>query len=329
MLLKDIRDVVAAATLGCWDQKATIGAIATSYLGENRLVDGKMTDIARSEFLSKIGVPTSYHSKPFFDKLEPDTQRGVVRDCVVANGLYDKPVLSRWTGRTLRAVVSNYYTCVPHLSVVEALMGSDTPFDVVGFWPKDFTAEAKAMHLRLTTPTIHSLNGNGDVGRTMIHVSNSEVGRGALILDVGIFRLVCTNGLIARIGGALLLKERHIYKEPAELIDSFNDAVAQAEEVATGFVHVLERARTQQVPMVSLERTLDALPSVRMRRAVREAMEGDTLFDLYNAATSVAQDYTHEAQFAWERWARSLLDRDWSEHIHAEGEYCPECGRSI
>jgi len=324
MSLLDVRDRVAVATQECWDEESTLGNLATQYRGGHDHVYGNMTKVARHELLSKVGVPTTYHGKPFFDKLAGETQMAVVWDCIVENDLNYKPILARWTDTTLRAVVSNYYTCVPHLSVIDALIGSDTPFIVRGFWPEPFKPEAKTMHLRLTTPTLHSLNGDSDVGHTMIHISNSEVGRGALLLDVGVWRVVCTNGLMARIGGKMLLKERHIYREPAELIDSFNNAVAQAEEVAANYVHVLEWAQRQHVP---IERALAILPSERMRELVRERLDSrETLFDLFNAVTSAAQEYTHEAQFRWEKWARELLDRDWADHGHVEGEHCPVCG---
>ena len=326
LTLLEIRDKVADVTSGCWDEEATLGNLAVMYAGGYNFLDsGQMTDIARSQFLGKAGVPTKCHGAPFFDELSQETQRRVVQERVLNKPLADKPILARWHDETLRAVVSNYYTCVPHLSVVEALM-SKLSFTVRGFWPENITAESKTMHLRLTTPTIHLLDGQSDEGFTMIHVANSEVGRGALTVDVGIFRVVCTNGLIAKIGGTLLLRERHIYKDPLELIGLFNEAIGEAEAVAADFSLRLDEARQQQI---SIDHAMELLPSNRMRGLVQESLGGDTLFDFYNAVTQVAQGYTYEAQFNLERWARTLLDRDWSEHVHIEGEYCPECGREF
>jgi len=298
--LTDIRDEVAVATEGCWDDDTmTLGNLAVKYKGGHNLLGGhRMSDVARKQLLDKAGVPTRHQGGEFFDGLRPETQMRVVQDCILYKPLAEKPILARWHGDNLRAIVSNYYTCVPHLLVLEALLQAQGPlFEVRGFWPAQFTAEAKTMHLRLTTPTMHLLDGQSDEGYTMIHVSNSEVGRGALVVDVGIFRLVCTNGLVARIGGAMLLRARHIYREPAELIGLFSDAVNEAETVATEFVWKLAEAREQQVP---IEHALAGLPSNRMRGLVRESLEGDSLFDFYNAVTNVAQQYTPEAQFQWE-----------------------------
>jgi len=327
MLLTDIRDRVAVATEGCWDDEMALGKLALNYEGGHNLLDGRhMTDVARKQLLDRAGVPTRHQGNDFFDKLRPETQAHVVQDCILGKPLAEKSILARWHENTLRAVVSNYYTCVPHLLVLEALLQAQGPlFEVRGFWPAQFTAEAKTMHLRLTTPTMHLLDGQSDKAYTMIHISNSEVGRGALIVDVGIFRVICTNGLVARIGGAMLLRARHIYREPSELIGLFNEAVNEAETVATEFTWKLAEAREQQVP---IEHALAGLPSNRMRGLVRESLEGDSLFDLYNAVTSVAQQYTPEAQFQWERWGRQLLDRDWSEHRHDVNE-CPVCGREL
>ena len=324
MLLTGIRDRVAVATEGCWDEEMTLGGLLVRH--SRKLFDeGHMTDIARKQLLDRAGIPTKHRGSEFFGRLRPGTQVRVVQDCILGKPLAEKPILARWHDDTLRAIVSNYYTCVPHLLVLDALLQTQASFAVQGFWPETFTAESKTMHLRLTTPTMHLLDGQSDEGHTMIHVSNSEVGRGALIVDVGIFRLVCTNGLMARIGGALLLKARHIYREPEELIGLFSDAVNEAESVAAEFVYKLIEAREQQVP---IEHALAGLPSNRMRSAVRESLEGDSLFDLYNAVTAVAQQYTPDAQFQWERWGRQLLDRDWSEH-QGDVDECPTCGREL
>jgi hypothetical protein len=315
------------ATEGCWDEEMTLGKLALRYEGGYNLLDRRqMTDSARKQLLDRAGVPTSHQGNEFFGNLGAGTQVRVVQDCILGKPRAEKPILARWHNDTLRAVVSSYYTCVPHLLVLEALLQGPPLFEVRGFWPASFTAESKTMHLRLTTPTEHFFGGyEDDLGHTMIHVSNSEVGRGALVVDVGIFRLVCTNGLIARIGGVMLLRARHIYRDPMELIGLFSEAVNEAETVATEFTWKLAEAREQQVP---IEHALAGLPSNRMRGLVRESLEGDSLFDLYNAVTNVAQTYTPEAQFQWERWGRQLLDRDWSEHQGGVDE-CPSCGREL
>lgn len=326
MNLTDIQAKVHAAQEHCWDSELSLGKLADTYEGGFDLAsDCRMTSVARHEFLSKIGVPTKFQGQDFFDRLSPHVQMSVVQDTV--RGKRDKSVLARWFGDDLRAVVSGDYTCVPHTSVVDVL----TRFpglEVKNFYPDVFTADTKTMHVRLTTPTEHQLNGGDDVGFTMIHVVNSEIGRGSLIVDAGIWREVCTNGLLARIGGTLLLKERHLYHDPDDLMEVFGTAVEQAEEVALGFLEKLRMARQVYVP---IEQILSQLPSERMRNQVREHLAGlsGTLFNVYNAVTAVAQERVFTAQVQWEQWARSLLDEDWTEHVHEAGEMCSACGRTL
>jgi len=323
MNLAEIQHKVHAAQEHCWDSEILLGELADTYEGQFDIAyDRQMTGIARHEFLSKVGVPTKFQGKEFFDRLSRTTQRLVVQDAV--QGKRDKMVLARWYGDHLRAVLSGDYTCVPHTSVVDVLQRFPH-LEVKDFYPPRFSPETKTMHIRLTTPTVHQLNGNGDIGFTMIHVVNSEIGRGSLIVDGGIWREVCTNGLLARIGGALLLKERHLYHDPDDLMEVFETAVEQAEQVALEFLEKLRSARQINVPV---ERVLEQLPSNRMREQVRERLEGDTLFDVYNAITAAAQERVFTAQFQWERWARGLLDyAQWGEHAHTGGELCPSCGR--
>lgn len=329
MNLTDIRDRVHAAQEHCWDSEVLLGELANIYEGKFGLAfDRAMTGVARHEMLSKIGVPTKFQGQEFFDRLATWTQVMVVQDAV--QGKRDKVVLARWFGDWLRAVVSGDYTCVPHTSVIDVL----TRFpglEVKNFYPDVFTADTKTMHVRLTTPTKHQLNGGDDVGFTMIHVVNSEIGRGSLIVDAGIWREVCTNGLLARIGGTLMLKERHLYHDPDDLMEVFSTAVEQAEEVALEF---LEKLRVAQRTILPAEHVLKRLPSDKMRESVRRHLEGGmsysnttTLFNAYNAVTAAAQERVFTAQVQWEQWARGLLDEDWGKHTH-ERATCPACGRT-
>ena len=329
MNLADIQAKVHAAQEHCWDSELLLGELADSFEGNFGLAyDRAITGVARHEMLSKIGVPTKFHGQGFFDRLAPSTQVAVVRDAV--QGKRDKVVLARWFGEDLRAVVSGDYTCVPHTSVIDVL----TRFpglEVKNFYPDVFTADTKTMHVRLTTPTEHQLNGDDDVGFTMIHVVNSEIGRGSLIVDAGIWREVCTNGLLARIGGTLLLKERHLYHDPDDLMEVFGTAVEQAEEVALGF---LEKLRVAQRTVLPAEHILRRLPSDKMRKSVRRHLEAGmldsnttTLFNAYNAVTAAAQERVFTAQVQWEQWARGLLDEDW--HVHATDKMCSACGRTF
>jgi hypothetical protein len=314
MNLTDIRDRVHAAQEHCWDSEVLLGELADIYEGKFGLaLDRAMMGVGRHEFLSKIGVPTKFQGQEFFDRLTPSTQVMVVQDAV--QGKRGKVVLARWFGDGLRAVVSEDYTCVPHTSVIDVL----TRFpglEVKNFYPERFTADTKTMHVRLTTPTKHQLNGGDDVGFTMIHVVNSEIGRGSLIVDAGIWREVCTNGLLARIGGTLL--------------EVFGAAVEQAEGVALGF---LEKLRVAQRTVLPAEHVLRRLPSDKMRESVRHHLGGGmsysnttTLFNAYNAVTAAAQERVFTAQVQWEQWARGLLDEDWGEYTH-ERATCPACGR--
>lgn len=324
MNLAEIQHKVHAAQQHCWDNKVLLGELADAYEGKFEIAyDRHMTGVARHGFLSKIGVPTKFQGQEFFDRLSRTTQKMVVQDAVSTKR--DKTVLARWYGDHLRAVVSGDYTCVPHTSVVDVLQRFPH-LEVKNFYPQRFTPETKTMHIRLTSPTKHQLNGGDDVGSTMIHVVNSEVGRGSLIVDGGIWREVCTNGLLARIGGTLLLKERHLYHNPDDLLEVFGAAIEQAEEVALEFLEKLRVARRTDVP---IEQVLRQLPSERMRSLVRERLEGGTLFDVYNAVTSAAQERVFTAQVQWEQWARGLLDQDWAEHVHEAGAPCPSCGRTF
>lgn len=333
MNLAKIQERVHAAQEHCWDSEVLLGELVDSYRGGFAMGPNRgMTVVARHEMLSKIGVPTKFQGQEFFDRLSPAVQTMVVQDAVSTRR--DKLVLARWFGDDLRAVVSGDYTCVPHTSVVDVLQRF--PFEVKNFYPSKFGPETKTMHIRLTTSTTHSLNGNGDIGQTMIHVVNSEIGKGSLIVDAGIWRQVCTNGLFARIGGTLLLRERHLYHDSNDLLEVFETAVEQAEEVALQFLERLHVARKTRVPV---EHVLARLPSDRMREQVRSHLEdgiradvydaSGTLFGIYNAITAVAQERVFTAQVQWEQWARRLLDEDWTEHVHEAGEACPACGRTF
>ncbi len=202
--------------------------------------------------------------------------------------------LLRASGDRLRAVLSSTYSPLDNKLLMETLAPMiDSRLRVDWFALTD-----ESLHLRLVDPakTRDVLPGDGlSVG---VHISNSEVGARALCVDALIYRLICSNGLIALVKGQSLLKRRHVHMAPLRFKAALEEAVESAFATAEEFLEQLGSATRQAVP--DPESAIEKLGekwglSEPVREAAKVALWREetvvrhSAYGLVNAFTGVAQ----------------------------------------
>ncbi len=202
--------------------------------------------------------------------------------------------LLRASGDRLRAVLSSTYSPLDNTLLMETLAPMiDSRLRVDWFALSD-----EALHLRIVDPakTRDVLPGDGlSIG---VHISNSEVGARALCVDALVYRLICSNGLIALVKGQNLLKRRHVHMAPPRFKAALEEAVESAFATAEGFLEQLGSTARQAVP--DPEDAIEKLGekwglSEPVREAAKVALwrEETTVrysaYGLVNAFTGVAQ----------------------------------------
>jgi len=175
----------------------------------------------------------------------------------------------------------------------------------------DATTHYSAVHLEGI-----DVDGRGDLHHPGFHLRNSEVGASALSLDDYLLRLVCTNGLMVRVGGKRSLYRTHRAIEDDALAAALVIAIGRLPERAQKVASWLVAAKGLVIPHPddAVEAVLGdsaEVPKSVVAEARRLALvAGDaTRFGVVQAITRAAHEANrdHDVRFAMERLAGEFL----------------------
>ena len=227
------------------------------------------------------------------------------------------PKADRWLlrakGDTLRGVLTERYVRLDHLELFAAVspaLSSDYEVD----W---FAVTDESFHLRLHDARLYRDALPGDRLMAGVHIGNSEVGKRAVTVDALVYRLVCTNGLIRKVGGASMLHQRHIALSRPEFLQSVQQAVHEA--LAQSAAYLDRLAASVAYPIPNVERTLHKIAldwglTQATEEAVKAAMllekpsQHETLYGLINGLTSAARGMAPDERYTLETQAGQLLE---------------------
>ena len=286
-----------------------------------------LTPYAMGQACAKLGMPAGYFAKcP--TKLQDDqfnwwkTLEGVEGMGRRRPG-GDSP--ERWTLRakdsTIRGVLSARYEKLDNRQLLDALLPAVAG---MGHEVKLFNLTDESFHLRLIDPRMNRLVFPGDPLTVAIHLSNSEVGLRAVTVDACVFRQVCENGMVRKIAGRSLLKQRHIHLGNGRFVPLLQEAVAQATLLAAAFIEQMIFSSKTIVPdpEKAIESLADAWKlSKQTVEYIKFGLFGethqDTLYGLVNAVTNAAQRLPVEGRYELETLASTLIDTTASSRIEA------------
>jgi hypothetical protein len=149
-----------------------------------------VTELARRQLADKLNIPFKY-----FERMrtgEPDLLDRNVNTWLQREG-DDRRMLRTLDGQ-VRAVLSDRYRRLDNFALAEhifpILQEMDGTFASVELTPS-------RMYLKFVLPRLDYEMAPGDMVQAGVMVSNSEVGLGTLSVQPLVYRLVCSNGLIA------------------------------------------------------------------------------------------------------------------------------------
>lgn len=272
-------------------------------------------DHALGQLASRVGIPSRYARKCFEEDpslLEPHFNHW--KEKVVEDVEGDKGWLLRAKGDMLRGVLSDRYSKLDNEFIFGALGSTLANGDVVDV--KNFDLNDKYLNLRLVFPQLtHNIGTSIKRDDVMvgIHVTNSEVGSSSLRIDSCLFRLVCTNGLIARVGGESLMQQRHVHLTNREMQNRVADAISEALRAGDGIVETFAKSRE-----VKVESPLDVLRDLAKKEKYSKDFtdhlegsfhveSGETAFHVVNALTLASQKLPMERRLEVEKTAGRVL----------------------
>jgi len=184
-----------------------------------------VTSLARRQLAEKLKIPFAYFER--MREGQPELLDRNVNTWLQTEG-------SRWMIRTLddevRAVLSDRYRRLDNFDLAEHVLPLLQRLDGAQFESVELT-ETK-MYLKVITPRVTFEVAPGDIVQAGVVISNSEVGCGTLSVQPLIYRLVCSNGLIA---SDHALRKTHVGRSLAsveDLVTVFRDDTLAADDRA-------------------------------------------------------------------------------------------------
>ncbi|MBB6053949.1 DUF932 domain-containing protein [Armatimonas rosea] len=270
---------------------------------------------AMGQACTKLGMPAAYFGR--CPKELQDTQwnfwKGIPEELrKKAGGDGGQQWTIRAKNSEVRGVLSARYEKLDNRQLLNALLPAIAGS---GHEVKLFDLTSESLHLRLIDPRMSRLALPGDPLIVAIHIANSEVGLRAVTVDACIFREVCTNGMVRKIAGRSMLKQRHIHVVGEQFVPLLQDAIAQARLVAAAFIEqmILSTKTIVPDPARAIEVLADAWKlSKQTAEYIKFGLYGethqDTLYGLVNAVTNAAQRLSVEGRYELETLASVLID---------------------
>lgn len=217
-----------------------------------------INDIAHRQIGQYLQIPAKYYDRMLTDY--PELLAANV------NAWFNKQPARRMV-RTLdgraRAFLSDRYRRIDNYEIAEAVL------PIIGEM-RDARVESceltdSRMYIKVVNPRIEAEVKPGDVVQAGIVISNSEVGHGAVTVRPMIYRLVCTNGMIAESGQ----RRYHVGRaNDGDEYEIYRDETLQADDRAF-MMKVQDTVRTA-VDQAKFNKIVD-----RMREAVGTKLTGD------------------------------------------------------
>lgn len=285
-----------------------------TFIAEDQEIrDFQMSRYALGQLGSKIGVPARYLEKCVSSgriDLAQDNVNSWLED-------FNKDLFIREYNGGVRGILSNKYSvCDSH----EILQAVDDAVDLSQYKIKGSFLNEERLHVRLVSREMLPIDGEDLFAG--LFLDSSDVGRNILTVKFGIYKQVCTNGLVIARAGGTLFEQKHIGITAEEFHDGLVKSLQNIDLLTEHAVEWVRRAQHRDNHWSSASEYEDDINEfvayIRQQtnlsddsaRKVIDLMNTkytDSRWGLINGITEVAQDFTLERRLELERIAGNLL----------------------
>ena len=208
-----------------------------------------INEIAHGQIASHTGIPYKYYNR--MQNTDPELLARNV------NTWFQKEPQTRMV-RTLdgtaRAFLSEKYRRIDHAEIAEAVLPMIG--DMPGATVESCQLTDKKMYIKVLNPRIQTEIVPGDVVQSGLLISNSEVGLGSVAVLPLVYRLVCSNGMIAADNGQ---RKFHVGRvnEADDNYEIFRSVTIEAEDKA--FVLKLQDIVRATADSIQFERIVNVM----------------------------------------------------------------------
>jgi Domain of unknown function (DUF932) len=218
----------------------------------------------------------------------------------------------------VRGIVSESYIPYDNIDALRIFM--DTARDLPEYKLANHHIDDRVMFLRFIFPSTErnfgmTVDGGDDRNFVAVDLINSEVGFTSIIANPSVYRLVCTNGLVAKQAEYGFFKQRHMHIDPAKVNERLSKSIVHGVEVGHEILHKFEQARK-----VKIDNPYEVITEYGKRKALSEKMIREirnnydieaekSLFGVVNAFTRTARDIKNlERRLDLEKYASKIMD---------------------
>lgn len=201
------------------------GGIALNVMGGQVIQHYDVGEIAHRQIGQFLKIPATY-----YDRMRREYPQLLTLN---ANGWFAKMPQSKRMLRTLdgtaRALLSDRYRRIDNFEVASAVLPIISRMEGAGVESCELTDSR--MYLKVVNPRVTAEIKKGDIVQAGVLISNSEVGMGSVTVSPLIYRLVCSNGMIAEDGK---LRKYHVGRanESREDFSIYRNETIEADDKA-------------------------------------------------------------------------------------------------
>ena len=285
-----------------------------TFISEDQNIrDFPISRYALGQLGTKIGVPVRYLEKCIQSgriDLAQDNVNSWLED-------YNKDLFIRAFSGGIRGVLSNKYSVCDSHEILEAV---DDAVDLSKYKVKGSFLNEERLHVRLIGKEMLPIDGEDLFAG--LFLDSSDVGRNILTVKFGIYKQVCTNGLVIARAGGTLFEQKHIGITTEEFHDGLVKSLQNVDLLTDHAVEWVQRAKNRynhwSVETEHPEDIEEFVAYIRQQTnlsddsahkviSLMQTKYEDTRWGLINGITEVAQDFTLERRLELERIAGSML----------------------
>ena len=268
---------------------------------------------ALGQLATKIGVPARYIEK-CIDSGRIDLAQDNVNSWFED---YNKDLFIREYNGGIRGVLSSRYSVCDSHDILEVV---NDAVDLSKYKVKGSYLNEERLHVRLIGTEMLPIDGEDLFAG--LFIDSSDVGRSILTVKFGIYKQVCTNGLVIARAGGTLFEQKHIGITSEEFHEGLVASLKNVDLLTEHAVEWVQKAKHRENHWSALSEYEDDINEfvayIRQQtnlsddsaHKVIDLMQTkyeDNRWGLINGITEVAQDFTLERRLELEKIAGSLL----------------------
>lgn len=312
--IADVSNDYTVVNATCHNVRFNDNAGLTFIPEDGHVYNANISRFALGQLSSKIGVPARYIEK-CVESGRIDLAQENVNSWLLD---YEKDLFLREYKGSIRGVLSSKYSVCDSHEILEVVKDSVSLSD---FKVKGSFLNEERLHVRLISKEMLPIDGEDLFAG--LFIDSSDVGRSILTVRFGIYKQVCTNGLVVSRAGGVLFQQKHIGISSEEFHNGLVASLKNVDVLKENAVEWVKLAKsknswgynadnlTQQEmeEFIARIRSVANLSETSATKVINlmQTKYGSSQWGLINGLTEVAQDYTLERRLDIEKVAGNLL----------------------